>query len=201
MHARSRRALTMRSGVAGVALCLALLAASVLSPLRAEEPALQGDAVAYAAEGDRLFVFLAATKTEAEGRAMEDEIWRFWMRAPDQEAAALMDRAMERRRTYDFAGAVEILDRLVAIAPGWAEAWNQRATVRFLQEDYEGSLADIRETLDREPRHFGAMAGMAIILLRQGRAELAQATLHRAVAIHPWLRERSLIVVVPGKDI
>ena len=114
---------------------------------------------------------------------------------------ALMDRAMERRRNYDFAGAVAVLDELLGLAPDWAEAWNQRATVRFLQEDYEGSLEDIRETLEREPRHFGAMAGMAIILLRQGRAELAQSTLRQALGIHPWLRERSLVVATPGKDI
>lgn len=163
--------------------------------------ALRGDDAAYAAEGDRLFRFLATAGTEADARAVEGEIWRHWMRAPNTAAGGLMARAMDRRRNYDLAGGVAILDELIALAPDWAEAWNQRATLRFMQGAFEESLADIEETLHREPRHFGAMAGMAIILTRQGRVRLAQATLRDAVAIHPFLRERSMIVAIPGEDI
>jgi Tfp pilus assembly protein PilF len=90
---------------------------------------------------------------------------------------------------------------LIAIAPDWAEAWNQRATMRYVQGQYDASLADIEETLAREPRHFGAMAGMALILVQQGRARQAQAILRTAVSIHPFLRERWMIADAPGKDL
>ena len=106
-----------------------------------------------------------------------------------------------RVRSFDLAGAVAILDELIALTPDWAEGWSQRAAVRFMQGDFEGSLADIEETLQREPRHFGSLAGMAIILMQQGRVEQAQATLRQAVGIHPFLRERGLIVEAPGEDI
>lgn len=185
-----------------IAAVVAAMAAGTLSPTTAAETtALRGDAAEHIAEGDRLFAFLARARTEAEARAMEDEIWRHWMRAPDTAAAELMAKAMERRTSYDFAGAVAILDDLVVLAPEWAEGWNQRATIRFMQGDFPGSLSDIEETLQREPRHFGAMAGMALILTRQGRVRQAQAILREAVEINPFLRERAMIVPVPGQDI
>jgi tetratricopeptide (TPR) repeat protein len=181
---------------------LFLIAAHHPPPAHAvEAAALRGESQAHEAEGDRLFRFLAMARTEADARAVEDEIWRHWMLAPNAEAGELMARAMDRRRNFDLAGGVAVLDELIALAPDWAEAWNQRATLRFMQGAFEASLTDIEETLQREPRHFGAMAGMAIILTRQGRVRLAQTTLRAAVAIHPYLRERSMIVSIPGKDI
>ena len=110
---------------------------SPAAPTLAEEPpALRGDPATYADENDRLFGFLGAAKTEAEARSIEDEIWRHWFLAPDTKAAELMRQAMEKRSNYDFAGAVALLDELIAANPDWAEAWNQRATIRFMQGDF-----------------------------------------------------------------
>lgn len=161
---------------------------------------VRGDAAAHAAERDRLFRFLSQAQTERDGFAMEMEVWRHWLKAPDAETAALMNRALERRRVYDFAGAEDILDRALAMAPDYAEAWNQRATIRFEREDFSGALADIETALRLEPKHFGAMAGQAIILMRQGRFDTAQSILRRAVAIHPFLAERAMIVPRPGES-
>ncbi len=101
---------------------------------------------------------------------------------------------MERRSAYDYAGAIAILDRLVALAPDWAEAWNQRATMRFLADDLDGSLADCERVLELEPKHFGALSGQALILMRQGRFDTAQSILRKAVEIDPFLAERALLV-------
>lgn len=166
-----------------------------------EGVSLRGDASAYVAEGERLFDFLQNAENEDAGRAIELEIWAYWMHAPDEASRQLMTKAQERRRNRDHAGAIAVLNELIAIAPDWAEAWNQRATMRYMQGEYEASLADIEETLLREPRHFGAMAGMALILVQQGRARQAQAILRNAVAIHPYLRERWMIAEPPGQDL
>ncbi|WP_370194784.1 tetratricopeptide repeat protein, partial [Aurantimonas coralicida] len=85
-------------------------------------------------------------------------------------------------------------DAAVAAAPDYAEAFNQRGFVRFLQEDFDGALADVDRAITLEPKHFAAMSGRAIILMRQGRFRLAQAQLREAVAIHPFLKERAMIV-------
>jgi Flp pilus assembly protein TadD len=162
---------------------------------------VRGDSAAYDAEGERLFAMLALSKTEADAAVATAEIWSHWLQAPDSASAGLMNRALGRRRAGDDAGSIAILDELVGLAPDWAEAWNQRATMRFVVGDYEGSLADIDETLEREPKHFGALSGQALILLRLGRDTEAQSTLRKAVKIHPFLHERVLIVEEPGRDI
>jgi len=198
---RAAHLTAMQGFLVGLFGMLALLGSPATPTLAEESSALRGDPATYADESERLLGFLGAANTEAEARSIEDEIWRHWFLAPDARAAELMGRAMERRRNYDFAGAVEILDQLIAANPDWAEAWNQRATIRFMQGDLPGSLADVEETLQREPRHFGALAGMALILTQQGRIEQAQAILRKAVKIDPFLRERALLVTVPGDDI
>lgn len=144
---------------------------------------------------------LGQQKTEAEARALENEIWQVWLQGPSEEATELVARAMERRRWRDFAGALEHLNKAVDMAPDWAEAWNQRAFIYFLQEKYAKSLADLDRAIELEPMHFAALAGKAQILMRQGRARLAQKILRKAVEIHPFLRERALLIEIPGEDI
>ena len=178
---------------------LLLLAGLIVQPvfradLRAQTP--QGEEIA--AERERLFEALRIAPDEAAGRTVADRIWRFWRRqAPDRASAETMAQAMERRRWYDLSGAVEQLGRLIEHAPEWAEAWNQHATVSFLQEKYDRSLDDVERVLALEPKHFGALAGKAVILMRQGRFKLGQKALRQAVAIHPWLEERSMLLPEP----
>ncbi len=165
---------------------------------------LQGDPAQRAQEHDQLFEALAAAKSEDEARTIADQIWHFWFRPPSAEAGTLMSQAMERRQAYDLAGGVAILDKLVVLAPDWAEAWNQRATLRFLMEDFDGSLSDIERVLELEPKHFGALSGEVLILMRFGRFDTAQSVLRQAVEINPFLSERSLLIKPAkpdGKDI
>ncbi len=154
-----------------------------------------------AQERTNLFNDLRTAPNEAIGRAAEERIWRFWVTGPSEDATALVAKAMERRRWYDFAGALKLLDDAVKIAPEWAEAWNQRAFIHFLRESYEKSLEDLDKALEREPMHFAAMSGKARIFMRQGRIELGQRVLRQAVKIHPWLRERDLLLASPEKKL
>jgi tetratricopeptide (TPR) repeat protein len=158
---------------------------------------LQGNPTARAAEREQLFAALAAAQNEADATTITDQIWNFWFQAPNADSAALMRDAMAKRGDYDLAGAVAVLDKLVEAAPDWAEAWNQRATIRYLQGDDDGSLSDIERVLQLEPKHFGALSGEALILMRQGRFDTAQSVLKKAVEIDPFLAERVLLVKPP----
>ncbi len=181
----------------------ALVFAVVLafSYLPAPTAASENETTALRAEkGDALFAALGRSKSRTEARSLENAIWMYWMHAPNSQAQNLLDQALKRRSAYDFAGAVEILDELVVVAPQFAEGWNQRATLRYLQEKYEDSLADIEQVLKFEPRHFGALAGKAQILMLLGRFEQGQKALQRAVDIHPWLRGRGALIKVPEED-
>ncbi|MEM9781206.1 MAG: hypothetical protein AAF899_01915 [Pseudomonadota bacterium] len=182
----------MKAPAIPLALALAL-ALALLQPVAAT--AQGGDAVAEArAERlDDLHGDLARSASPGEAERLATLIWQLWLRAPDAEAQALMDRALERRRAGDYDAAIAVLDELTAGWPGYAEGWNQRATLFFLQNRYGPSLADVAQVLALEPRHFGALAGRAIILFRQGRDDDANRALLEALRVHPWLAERGLL--------
>ncbi|MCY0096472.1 tetratricopeptide repeat protein [Hoeflea ulvae] len=165
---------------------LAMLAVAAASP-----SVLLADT---ASQRDRLFAALKAARTEQEGREAENAIWRWWLdQAPTLEIRDAIDHGMERRESYDFEAAETAFDIAVRDAPDYAEGWNQRAFARFLRDNADGALSDLERAVELEPQHFGAWSGMFHILLRMGRTEVAYAALARAVAIHPWLKERGML--------
>ena len=129
-------------------------------------------------------------------RALSNQMWELWTDAPDEVAQTLLDRGMRARSSYDFLGALDALDRLVSYCPDYAEGYNQRAFVNFLRQDFAAALADLDRTLERSPRHVGALSGKALSLLGLGRHEEARAALTAALALNPWLSERAL--AAPG---
>ena len=151
------------------------------------------DQAAYEAEVAPLFTELADAEDPSTGQQLSDEIWAVWTRAPDAMAQGLLDAGMQQIRWGAYAEAEVFLDQLVAYCPDYTEGWNQRAFARFLQNKFDGALEDLQETLGREPRHFGALAGRGLTLLRQGRQLLAHSALREAVKLHPWLNERHLL--------
>jgi len=136
---------------------------------------------------------LAASHSRAEADQFSNQIWELWLTAPDATAQEVLDAAMMRRQSYDYLGAIEHLDKLIESYPDYAEGWNQRATIYFLRGEYDKSLADVAETLAREPRHFGALAGKAVILFNQGKQALAQIAVLEALRYHPFLSERAIL--------
>lgn len=144
-------------------------------------------------ERNALFDVLHSTDDPTIAAAAQRALWDSWMEAPDADAQALFDLGMQRMAAFDNVGAVEVFGELIRYAPDFAEGWNQRAFAYFRMQDYENSLADIAETLEREPRHFGALSGKFRIMIVQGRALLAQKALRRAVAVNPWLAERRML--------
>jgi tetratricopeptide (TPR) repeat protein len=124
----------------------------------------------------------------ARAAQAESALWAMWCRSdrPDLDARlAEAIAAMERR---DFAGAEARLSALIEAAPGWAEAWNKRATVRYLAGDYAGSIVDCGETLARTPHHFGALAGQGLCHMALEQYGAAAVMFRRALEVHPHLK-------------
>lgn len=152
-------------------------------------------------EREKLFAALKTARTESEGRAAENAIWQWWLdQAPTLDVRQAIDRGMERRESYDFEAAEAAFDIVVRDAPDYAEGWNQRAFARFLRDNDEGALSDLEKAVELEPKHFGAWSGMFHVLFRMGRTEVAYSALSRAVDIHPWLRERSMLPPDPDAN-
>lgn len=143
---------------------------------------------------DRLFERLAAARTEKEGREAEDAIWRMWVDHPDPAVREALAAGMRQRDSYEWDKALQSFSRVILTDPDYAEGWNQRAFIYFLKEDFDAALADLNKTLELEPRHFGALSGKAMILMRTDRFDEGQDVLRKAVAIHPFLKERGMLV-------
>jgi len=136
---------------------------------------------------DRLFAELLAAAPSRPPPETEDMIWRLWSSHPDPVMARRLELATTAIGRGEYGRAERLLDPLVAEFPRWAEAWNQRATLRYLDGRDAESLADIGRTLELEPRHFGALCGLAQICLRRGEHAAALVAFEAALAIHPQL--------------
>jgi tetratricopeptide (TPR) repeat protein len=143
---------------------------------------------------------LKAADSYSKGAASIAGMWMFWRTAPDEVAQELLDNGVASIRISDLIRAEDVLTRLVKYCPDYAEGHNQLAFAYFLQGKYDRAQASLDRTLELEPAHFGALSGKALVYMRQGREDIAQVFLRRAVAINPWLNERSLLRPAPGGD-
>ena len=102
--------------------------------------------------------------------------------------------------------ALKLLDAVVKLRPDYVEAWNRRATLYYLKNDFAHSIADIQQVLAREPRHFGALAGLGMIMQDLGDDKRALEAFRKALAINPHLEKvpelvKTLSEKVEGRDI
>lgn len=141
---------------------------------------------------DSLFAQLQRAPDPVTAQVIDQQIWLHWTTPRDPELALQMNDVLAARQRGDLPGALAILDKMVVDHPDFAEGWNQRATVRYLLRDFEGSLADIDKVLEHEPRHFGALTGRALIYLDQGKRALALKDMAAALEVHPFLAEKHL---------
>ena len=136
---------------------------------------------------DDLFARLAASKDAAETNGLIAAIDRLQLESGSNTGDFLMARAIAALGTRNLQVSRSLLDKIVVLRPDWAEAWNKRATVRYLLGDERGSMADIARVLVLEPRHFGALSGMGMILERGGFNDDALRAYRRALEIAPQL--------------
>src|ERR1700750_858509 len=128
------------------------------------------------------------------------------MQPPSDTAALLMVRAKAAMDAQQMDVALKLLDAVVKLRPDYVEGWNRRATLYYLRNDYARSLEDIEQVLVREPRHFGALAGLGMIMQDIGDEKRALDAFRRALAVNPHLEKipeqvKALTEKVEGRDI
>ena len=148
-------------------------------------PAAHGDQNDPALDG--LFEQLQRTDNFETADEITKEIWRIWRQSPDDEINRLMRTGVIAMSSGQFNRAINAFDQIIHIDASFAEGWNKRATVYFLMGDYQRSTADVEKTLQLEPRHFGAAAGLGLILMNLGYYEEALQAFRKALEINPHL--------------
>nr|WP_306265693.1 hypothetical protein [Pararhizobium sp. IMCC3301] len=132
-----------------------------------------------------LFDELQQAATAKQAALIEQQIWDIWQTAPSSELQGLMQAGMQAMNRADLLLALNIFDQMIALAPDYAEGWNKRATVYYLLRNWPESLADIAETLKREPRHFGAIAGRGLVHIQGNRLREAARAYEQVLKISP----------------
>ena len=155
---------------------------------------------------DFLFGALKAAPDEASAKHVEARIWALWLQTPSDTTALLMMRAKAAMDAQQMDVALKLLDAVVKLRPDYVEGWNRRATLYYLQNDYARSLEDIEQVLVREPRHFGALAGLGMIMQDLGDEKRALDAFRKALAVNPYLEKvpelvKTLTEKVEGRDI
>src|ERR1043166_6752162 len=138
---------------------------------------------------DFLFGALKAAPDEASAKHVEARIWAMWLQTPSDTAALLMSQAKTAMDAQKVDIALKLLDSVIKLRPDYIEAWNRRATLYYLKNDYAHSLEDIRQVLIREPRHFGALAGLGMIMQDIGDERRALEAFRKALAVNPHLEK------------
>jgi predicted Zn-dependent protease len=155
---------------------------------------------------DFLFEALKMAPDETSAKAIEGRIWSVWLVSNSDTCNLLMSRVKVAMDAEDYDVAIKLLDAVVELKPDYVEGWNRRATIFYMKKEFGPAIADIRQVLAREPRHFGALAGLGTILQDIGEDKAALEAFRRALAVDPHLegvadKVKSLAEKVEGRDI
>jgi tetratricopeptide (TPR) repeat protein len=155
---------------------------------------------------DFLFGALKVAPDEDSAKHVEARIWALWNQTSSDTTALLMQRANAAMEAKQMDVALKLLDAVIKLRPDYVEGWNRRATLYYLQNDYTHSLEDIEQVLIREPRHFGALAGLGMIMQELGDDKRALDAFRKALDVNPHLDKvpelvKTLTEKVEGRDI
>ena len=170
----------------------------VLSPASSAEDAAPTD---EASRLDQLFADLKRERNEKAAERIANQIWAEWRKSGSASVDLMLQWSNEAAESKKFDVALDFLDQVITLQPGFAEGWNRRATVHFMMDNYAKSMADIEHTLRLEPRHFGALTGLAAILKETGRKELALDAYERTLDIYPMMRDAQSEVATLSEEL
>ena len=196
-----------RSVLSRIIVIASLLAAAAVPAAAADRPATRAQALQAIAQPsaelrragvERLGDIGTMADTDRLVARLHDEdeqvrlvantaLWQIWSRSGDKSVDALYRRGVAQMEAGEFPDAVATFTEIIRRKPGFAEAWNKRATLFYMMGLLELSLKDCDEVIKRNRNHFGALSGYGQIYLSMGDLERAATYLERALRINPNL--------------
>lgn len=165
----------------------------VPAPPGAVFPSAKPDEPAKAAPQDRdsllaeLYTHLAKAPDSAEAQPIAETIENLWLQSGSDTVGLLMSRSATAINQQKNELALQFLDAVVELQPDFAEGWNRRAYVYYLQDNYDAAIGDLRRALALEPNHFKALQGLARILSDTGQKKAALQAYRQVLKINPYL--------------
>ena len=138
---------------------------------------------------DKLFGELKHEGNPDAARGIASQIRREWQDSGSASINLLVQWADKAISEEKNAAALDYLDEAIRLKPDYVEGWNRRATLHFKLGNYRKSMSDINRVLALEPRHFGALAGMAAVMARTGRDEMAMKAWEKLLDVYPAERQ------------
>ncbi|RUW49226.1 hypothetical protein EOA32_23235 [Mesorhizobium sp. M1A.F.Ca.ET.072.01.1.1] len=172
-------------------------------PAASPPPAITPPPVASTRQGrlDQLFADLRRERNEKAAERIAGRIWNEWNQSGSASIDLMMRWAQRAAEDQKFDVALDFLDQVVTLQPDYAEGWNRRATVHFLMKNYGKSMSDIDHTLRLEPRHFGALSGLAQIMDETGHKQSALEAWQKVLTIYPMMRSAQGQVSTLSEDL
>ena len=133
-----------------------------------------------------LFGRLQTTASVEEAGTVTSLIWAIWHQSDKAQINELMQKGVAEMSQRNYQAAVDTFSTMIAVDAEFAEGWNKRATVYYLLDDYRASVKDIERTLELEPRHFGALSGLGLIMMALDNEEAAIQAFEATLAINPF---------------
>ncbi|WP_417249898.1 tetratricopeptide repeat protein [Celeribacter sp.] len=128
-----------------------------------------------------------ATAPRDEAGQIESEIALELARSGSDAMDLLLERGEAALEAQDTETAIAHFTALVDHAPDFAAGYNGRATAYYMAGLVGPAVQDIARVLALEPRHFGALSGLALILEETGDPEGALEVLRQVTEIHPYM--------------
>ena len=144
---------------------------------------------AHAEPPDEMFDKLRTAPSDSEAHDVALDIWASWMESGSPTVDVIMERGVDAQTAGDLETARAFYDRAILIKPDYPEAWNRRASIFLMEENYAEALRDLNETLRLEPRHFGAWAGLGMMFESMGSPKHALEAYREAIRIHPRMQQ------------
>jgi tetratricopeptide (TPR) repeat protein len=165
-----------------------LLSGSIAVPAWADDPVNPPVAATKQARLNQLFIDLKRERNEKAAERIAGRIWGEWSQSGSASIDLMMQWSQKAIEDQKFHVALDFLDQVVTLQPDYAEGWNRRATVHFMMKNFGKSMSDIDRTLQLEPRHFGALSGLAEIMALTGHKQSALEAWQKVLAIYPMMR-------------
>lgn len=113
-------------------------------------------------------------------------LWQRWF----YQKGTVGNQCLQEAQIFVDQGRVDVaevrLSGLIAELPDFAEAWNRRAVLYFVQERYPEAMADCQRTLELVPYHFGALHGLGLCHVALGQYGEAIQAFRRALVVQPY---------------